>query len=98
MIRLTGNITVEEGVFVSNCNELTISTCSSSLEGVMKDTLEMIDGYFHASKKAGLLEKDLKKLAAGMTVNASFDLETEFSLPEGLHCTSKSKIDLNKAA
>lgn len=100
MLRLTGTIIVEDGVYLSECCELNISTCAASLDACLQDTLEMILAYFAASAKMGTLQDELGHLVSGIQLNSgALDLETDFALPVGgLHAVGTRRIDLPRLA
>jgi predicted RNase H-like HicB family nuclease len=62
-MRLSGRIyRDDEGIYVSSCTELDISTCADSFEEVVKSTMDMIACYFKACAKDGTLRRELDRL------------------------------------
>jgi len=72
-------------MFVSHCNELDIQTCGSTVEAVLRGTLDMIRAYFSAAQKVGTYRSTLEALRVQPPRDPrELRIETDFSVHQEL--------------
>ena len=81
VVTLTGYLKSVEGMFVSYCNELYITTSAATPDEAIRRTREMIKGYFVAAKKLGTYEATIARLTG--IASSPPSVKIEFRLKQG---------------
>ena len=105
MVRLTGKIFREEGMFVAELSEIGQSTWSDSLSGVMADVPRLALEYFHGLRDLGVLAEKLASMGVkfdggAFNVNIHVQIRDDVlpALPEGASTSIDSNVSVPVAA
>ena len=61
MVRLTGIVEPEDGMFAACCSELGTATCGDTLEGAFANLEEAAEVHLHALSVIGAMQQEFKE-------------------------------------
>lgn len=82
-LRIEGRIFRDaDGILVSRCESLDISTCGETFEDVVRSTVDMLVTYFEASQKLGRMPEVMRMLAGDALADVPREIEACFVAPD----------------